>query len=401
MVAAQPAPHSSSSSGLIPPATLVVGSRHRLLIEDVGFGGEGVGRINGFVIFVPFVIVGEDIETEIVEVKRQFARGRLCQVIKTSPDRVIPPCQYFGQCGGCQYQHLAYPRQLALKQKQIQDLFQRIGGLGPVLVDAVVPCPQPFHYRNRILVRSQWDKFKQGLNIGFIRAENRLVVDLVECLIADPELNRQLSLLRQHPPPKGGIKVQLRLAATDWVVPNHSFFQNNFHMLSSLLEAARRRIQDSGVRYLIDLYCGVGFFGIELANQVEAFVGVEIDVQAVKAAEINASRRKCANGLFLAGTAEEHMPKLLDRFPSDQTVVVLDPPRGGCSADMLELLRQMRPRQMLYVSCHPATLARDLNLLCADRVYEVVRVTPLDLFPQTQHVECVVDLRLHGLCSER
>lgn len=386
--------HSPSACPAAQTQQWVAGHRHRLWIEDVGFGGEGIGRIEGFVVFVPFVVAGEEVEVELTDVKRQFARARLCQVTIPSTDRIRPQCRYFGQCGGCQYQHINYPRQLIIKQKQIRDLFQRVGGFTQVSVDAVVPCPQPFHYRNRILVRSQWDKFKQGLNVGFIRAENRLVLDIEECLIAEPGLNQQLQLVRQHPPPKGGIKVQLRMPIPDWQVPDHSFFQNNFHMLGPLVEVARQRLQESQVRYLVDLYCGVGFFGIELANTVEAFVGVEIDAQAVKAAIANAASRGLANGSFLAGTAEEHLPGLLYRFPAAQTAVILDPPRTGCSAVTLEFMRQMRPRQMLYVSCHPATLARDLNLLCADGVYDVVRITPLDLFPHTQHVECVADLRL-------
>jgi tRNA/tmRNA/rRNA uracil-C5-methylase (TrmA/RlmC/RlmD family) len=372
-----------------------MGNHITLIIEDVGFGGDGVGRLAGFVVFVPFVMTGETVEVEVTEVKRQFARARLIRVLTASPHRVEPACRYFGLCGGCQYQHVDYLQQLVLKQKQVQDLFQRIGGFDDITVDAVVPCSQPYFYRNRILVRSQWDKFKQGLNIGFIRAENRLVVDIEECVIADPELNHQLREVRLHPPPKGGIKVQLRINPADWQVPDHSFFQNNFYMLSSLVKVASQRLKESQARFLIDLYCGVGFFGIELADAVAAFVGVEIDVQAVKSAIANAARHGRTNGTFLAGSAEEHLPALLNRYPAAETTVMLDPPRTGCSAATLEFLRQMRPNQMLYVSCHPATLARDLNLLCAEQVYKLVRITPLDMFPHTQHVECIADLRLN------
>ena len=134
-----------------------------------------------------------------------------CAWSTASPERVEPLCPHFGECGGCQYQHLAYPAQLRLKHKQICDLFQRIGRFDPALIAPVVPCPQPYGYRNRIMIRSQWDKFKQGLNIGFIRADSRLVVDLEECKIAEPALNEQIKHVRAHPPPKGGIKVVLRI----------------------------------------------------------------------------------------------------------------------------------------------------------------------------------------------
>ena len=165
------------------------GAKLKLTIDDIAFGGEGVGRVDDFVVFVPFVAPGETVEVELTEVKKRFARARLLRVLQPSPERAAPACPYFGECGGCQYQHLDYPAQLRIKHKQIADLFQRIGGFDGALIDPVTPCPQPYGYRNRIMIRSQWDKFKQGLNIGFIRADNRLVVDIQECKIAEPALS--------------------------------------------------------------------------------------------------------------------------------------------------------------------------------------------------------------------
>ncbi|MBM3841129.1 MAG: class I SAM-dependent RNA methyltransferase [Verrucomicrobia bacterium] len=372
------------------------GKKLDLLITDLAFGGEGVARDGEFVVFVPFVILGERVSVEIVEVKKRFARARLLQVLQASPDRTKPLCRYFGDCGGCQYQHLAYDAQLRLKHKQILDVFQRVGGFHDAGIDPVVPCPQPYGYRNRIMVRSQWDKFKQGLNIGFIRADNRLVVDVEECQIAEPVLNQELRKVRANPPPKGGLKVVLRVAPENWQVPKDSFFQNNFHLLPKLVDLVRERIRSSGVRHLADVYCGVGFFSIELADLVESFAGVELDRMAIQAARRNAASRRRTNGEFLEGTAEAVLPSLLHRFPADQTAVVLDPPRKGCQPQTLDLLEQTQPAQIVYVSCHPATLARDVRRLCARGVYQLERVTPLDMFPQTQHVECVVDLRWAG-----
>ena len=136
--------------------------------------------VDDFVVFVPFVLVGEVVEAEITEVKKSFARARLVRVTQPSPERVLPACAHFGACGGCQYQHVAYPAQLRLKRKQVADLFQRIGGLPPELVAPVVPCPQPYGYRNRIMIRSQWNKPEQRLNIGFVRADCGLVEDIFD-----------------------------------------------------------------------------------------------------------------------------------------------------------------------------------------------------------------------------
>ena len=407
---------------------LKIGDQFTLTIHDIAFGGEGVGRFvetvssegnepltaplsapgrgeggrgpgegnvrnDGLIVFVPFVLVGEVVAVEIREVKKHFARARLLRVVQPSPERVEPACRYFGACGGCQYQHVEYAAQLRLKQKQIADLFEHVGKCSPDLVAPVVPCPQPFGYRNRIMIRSQWNKPEQKLNIGFVRWDCGLVEDIEECKIAEPALNQEIRRVRQNPPPKGGIKVVLRIPPENWVVPPDSFFQNNFFLLPKLVETVREFLRASGARHLVDLYCGVGFFSIELAEAVESFVGVEYDQRAIQSARHNAAARKIGNGRFIAATVEEVLPELLKRFSPQMTTVILDPPRKGCLPRTLEFLRQMKPAQIVYVSCHPATMARDLNILCGNDVFELRRVTPLDMFPQTQHVECVADVR--------
>ena len=439
-----------------------------MTITDIAFGGEGVARVrsqkpeaggqtpasdlrpptsDSFVVFVPFVISGEEVEVEITEVKKSFARAKLVRVIKPSPQRVEPECRYFGACGGCQYQHISYDEQLRSKRKQIADLFQRIGGFAEALIAPVVPCPQPFGYRNRIMIRSQWNKPEQKLNIGFVRWDGGLVEDIEECKIAEPALNEEIKRVRANPPPKGGLKVVLRIRPEDWEVPPDSFFQNNFFLLPKLVEVVRERLQSVGVqtdapitpalspsdgarektasrdlkqpdggaspdaeehslspsdgerarergRHLVDVYCGVGFFAIELADIVDSFVGVELDKRAIKAARLNMVKRNRTNGEFVDGLAEDLLPQLLAKFSAEKTSVILDPPRKGCAPSLLKTLREVRPSQIIYVSCHPATMARDLNVLCGDGVFELVQVVPLDMFPQTQHVECVADLQV-------
>ncbi len=374
--------------------SLKIGDRVSVVIHDIAFGGEGVGRLDQMVVFVPYVITGETVEAEIIEVKKNFARAKLIQVITASAEhRVEPACRYFGACGGCQYQHIDYAHQLRVKHKQISDLFERVGRISPERVQPVLPCPEPYGYRNRIMIRSQWNGRARKLEIGFIRGDNNFVEDIEECKIAEPALNEQIQEVRANPPPKGGIKVVLRVQPENWEVPRDSFFQNNFFLLPRLVETVRDYLKAGRARHLIDLYCGVGFFGIETADLMTSFVGVEYDQPAIQAARLNLASRQITNGEFLAAKVEEVLPGLLQRFSSENTAVILDPPRKGCWPATLELLRQTKPSQVIYVSCHPATMARDLNILCAEGVFDLAQVQPLDMFPQTQHVECVADLR--------
>ncbi|MBK9137938.1 MAG: class I SAM-dependent RNA methyltransferase [Verrucomicrobia bacterium] len=376
----------------LPPPNL--GQRYTVTISDIAFGGDGVARVGDFVIFVPFVVLGEEVEVELTEVKKHFARAKLVRVVTPSPLRVEPKCRYFGGCGGCQYQHIDYAEQLRLKRKQVADLMQRLGGFDPQLVQPVKPCPQPYGYRNRLLIRSQWNKPERRLNIGFLRHDCGLVEDIEECAIAEPALNEQIREVRRNPPPKGGIKVSLRIQPEGWEVPPDSFFQNNFFLLPELVNTVRERVRDAGARFLVDAYCGVGFFALELAADVESFAGVEYDRMAIRAARQNARQRGVANGEFIAGDVGEALPGLLEKFDRARTVLILDPPRTGCRPAAIDVLRRAGPAQILHVSCHPATLARDLKALCAEGRYELVRLDALDMFPQTQHVECVADLRL-------
>ena len=364
-------------------------------IDDIAFGGEGVGRVDGFVVFVPLVIEGETVEATITEVKKNFARAELEKVVTAADSRIEPKCKYFGDCGGCQYQHMSYEAQLGMKQKQVADLFERIGGFSQDKVAPVIPCPQPYYYRNRILVRSQWNGKAKKLLVGFRKRNSHWVVEIDDCKIAEPALNAQIPEVRANPPKRGGIKVNLRITPEDWIVPDHSFFQTNYFMLPRMVEAVRKVFQSNGSEYLIDTYCGVGFFAIELASLAKRYAGVEYDKGAIKAARENAIKFGGDNGEFIEGRTEDLLPGLLAKFDAQNTSVILDPPRRGCAPAALEQLREVRPAQVIYISCHPATLARDLNILCADGVYRLEQVIPIDMFPHTQHVECITDLRLN------
>src|SRR5258708_37928364 len=186
-----------------------------------------------------------------------------------------------------------------------------------------------------MMVGSKWNKAEQGLNIGFLRADNRLVVDIEECKIAEPALNQQLQQVRVAPARRGGLKVVLHVAPENWEVPRDSFFQNNVFLLPNLVEVVRERLAGSGARFLVDAYCGVGFFSVELADLVEWFAGIELDAPAVKAARRNAARRQRGNGEFLLGRVEDWLPGLLAPFAGAQTAIFFGPPRTACPATSL------------------------------------------------------------------
>ena len=371
-----------------------VGDLVDLEITDVAFGGEGVGRYDGFVVFVPYVITGEKVEARITEIHKQFARAELLRVMEGSPHRINAECGYYGECGGCQYQHIAYEEQLRIKHKQVSDLFERIGGQQKDVVMPVAPCPSPFHYRNRIMVRTQYNRDTKAMNVGFLRNQSRLVVDIPECAIAEPELNEAMQEVRIDPPRKNGIKFTLRVYPEQWDLPPDSFFQVNFHQLPTMVNAVADLLQDAGTKFLIDAYCGVGFFSLSLAEKVESYVGVEVDHRAILSARKNAEKMQRTNGSFIKAPTEEVIDELVAKFQPGMTTIILDPPRKGCHASILEVLQRTKPKQIIYVSCHPATLSRDVKALCSNGLFKVNKVVPLDMFPQTQHVECVTDIRL-------
>ncbi|MFO1461354.1 MAG: TRAM domain-containing protein [Verrucomicrobiota bacterium] len=247
-----PSPFPADSARTTTPLT--AGDRVTLEITDLAFGGEGVGRIGDFVVFVPYLLPGERAEVKLTEVKRSFARGIVARRLSDSPERVEPRCEYFGECGGCQYQHLDYAAQLRWKRKQIADLFQRVGGFPAARVREVLPCPQPYGYRNRILVRSQWNRPAQKLNLGFVRADCGLVCDIESCAIAEPALNDAILDWRKNLPPKGGIKTLLRIL--EGLVSRTQLFPEQLLRPSRASGCCAIRPYDAGVMPTIDAGCG-------------------------------------------------------------------------------------------------------------------------------------------------
>lgn len=345
-----------------------------LEIHDIAFGGKGVARLEGKVYFVPFTIPGERIEARVVREKKNFAEADLVRVLAPSPDRVAPPCPYFERCGGCSYQHLAYPRQLAIKAAQVEQTLRRVGRFAQVPMQPAISAPEPYGYRNRLRVHSA------GGITGFYAHDARALVDVEQCVIAAPEVNRALARLRRGPVPEGDYSLR---------APGGGpyFEQTNPAVAALLVEAVRAAVRGRGV--LVDAYCGAGLFARALAERFEKIVGIEENAAAVDSARRQAQPHES----YIRGEVSAHLGEVLALHDHTRVTLLLDPPAEGLAARVCDQILAAAPAELLYVSCDPATLARDLATL--GRAYELLAVTPADMFPQTAGIEVLAHLTAH------
>jgi tRNA/tmRNA/rRNA uracil-C5-methylase (TrmA/RlmC/RlmD family) len=359
-----------------------------LKIEDVAFGGKGVGRDQGKAIFVPYTIEGELVSAEIMREKKQFAEAGLAEVRESSPHRVTPECPYFGRCGGCAYQHIAYEHQLAIKWRQVRDVLQRIGKLKDIPMRPIIPSPKPYGYRNRITVHAQ-----DGV-IGFFRRDSHRLIDVERCPISCADVNRELKDLRRGNPRDG--HYTLRSSSGRRV-----FSQTNDEVADTLRDLIVDLVPPNQ-DLLIDAYCGAGFFAKALLNKFERVVGIDWDRFAIAAAKEDAGEKET----YIAGDVEEELQQVgavhPNRTPADDidrgrlrsiapTTIIVDPPATGLSANVRRSILDIAPATLLYVSCNPATLARDLKELHGK--FTINSVTPLDMFPQTAEIEALAHLQ--------
>jgi len=390
-----------------------------------------MGRLpDGRAAFVPLALSGETVRAEIVEEKRGFARLRLLEVVEPSPQRIQPLCVHFGECGGCHYQHLAYPDQVALKAGILRDQLERIGGLADPPVRAMVASPRPYGYRNHVQFH-----LDQAGHLGYHRLRSESVLAIQECHLPQETLNQvwpQLDFDALSEITRVGLRLgmdddvqlilesqaveapelsvedlplsvvhltqagPLVLAGSSWLVMEvlgrpfrvsaGAFFQVN----TAMAEAMVQHILDNLPRYaalepqptLLDVYCGVGLFSAFLAPQVGRLIGIEASPAACEDFEVNLDE---FNHVELYEAPAEMVLPALDVQPR---VVLVDPPREGIDRQALDALLRLAPPVLVYVSCDPATLGRDARRLAAGG-YRLAQATPFDLFPQTYHLESI------------
>lgn len=437
-------------------------------IETQGYEGEGIGKIDGYPIFIQGALSGEKVKVKIVKVKKNYAYGKLEEIIKFSKDREEAKCRYFKRCGGCAIQHMNYKKQLDFKWERVKDCISKIGGLSQSLVKYPLGMSEnPYRYRNK--VQLPIGKVNGEIVIGFYAPRSHNIIDIEECLIQDETADKVRGITKNwmvknniEPAskdgefnPKGilrhvmirkGFKtgdIMIVLVSTTKCVPNiHefieqiksniknvksiilnindkntnvilgqkcitlygsdviqdyigqfkfnisplSFFQVNPIQTEVLYNKALEYAKLSGKEIVFDAYCGTGTITLFLSQKAEKVYGVEIIEPAIANARENAVLNNVDNVEFFVGKSEEVIPQLInDNVKAD--VIVVDPPRKGCDMKLLEAIGKTKPERVVYVSCDPSTLGRDLKIL-EELGYETVEVQPVDMFPQTSHIEC-------------
>jgi 23S rRNA (uracil1939-C5)-methyltransferase len=410
----------------------------QLELDEMAFGGEALGRVDGQVVFVPYAIPGERVRVAVERPKKGYARTRLLEVLRPAPERLPPPCTYFGACGGCQWQHVGYPAQLAYKQHVVVEQLRRLGGFADAerYVRPTLGMVTPWEYRNQ----ARFSLGRRYGELGFTRKETHRLLRIDYCWLMMPPINRALDLLQRRCAGLETHQVTIRYSArTDQLlvqpalpevpelptgqpyleeellgrrfrVAPSAFFQVNtkpehrtlpdtlrvpwiaertgdYSMAELLALTVLDRLGAEPLGRVVDAYCGVGTFAALLAGRAAEVVGIEESPAAVRDAIHNA--QDLPNVRFLEGKTEDMLPKLQGAVDA----VVLDPARVGCHPAVLEAILARRPPRLVYVSCDPATLARDLKLLVAGG-YTLQQVEPVDMFPQTYHIESVSTLTL-------
>jgi 23S rRNA (uracil1939-C5)-methyltransferase len=394
------------SRELAPPA----GETLTLRIESLVFGGAGLARTDdGRVAFVLYAAPGEVVEALVEAVHKDYLEAVTTRVIEPSPDRTEPRCPLFGECGGCQLQHMTYEAQLREKEAIVREQLRRIGGLDDSVVRPIVGAANPWYYRNHL----RFSTGKKWGDVGFISRRGRGLLKVESCPIADSWVNDLLPTLQgkgsglhqvqvRHSAETGtylvapavpGIAIesgqkayQEALGGRVFQVSAAAFFQVNHAQAGQMARLVGEALPAHG-SLLVDAFAGVGTFAALFADRFDRVLAIEESHSAIRDATVNLSGLD--NVEMVAGKVEDVLPNLEGR----PDAIVLDPPRPGCYPAVLGAIVSFRPSSVVYVSCNPATLARDLRIL-VEGGYELEHVTPLDMFPQTGHIECVAKLAL-------
>jgi len=407
--------------------------------EKMVYGGDCLGHLaDGRAVFVPFVLPGESAEIEITESKERFARGRMVKLVEESPDRITPPCPYFSICGGCSYQHLGYAQQLDLKKDLVRDQLERIGKLTNLPEFPITGSPTAFAYRNQVQFHPvQNENAEASPSLGFNRASSNEVLPIEKCLLISEEMNEILEQIEleadsgiariairmdgdseimlvfegESPePPELSIELPVsstylspdgrslnmggndalvyRVLGEEFLVSPESFFQVNLPVAEEMVSHVLALIEGQENLSILELYSGVGLFSRFLAPHASQLTAIESSPSACFDFAGNLDEFENIN--LYEGAVEYLLPPLIEQIKSID-LVVLDPPRAGLNTKARQALIDLDPQQIIYISCDPSTLARDLKHF-SEAGYSLQSLHAFDMFPQTAHVETVANL---------
>ena len=393
------------------------GDQFQTTLNGINDSGETLSEIRGAPVEVTGGLPGEKV---VVEVQKRFPErivAKVVEVLEQAEERVVPECEYFLTCSGCQWQHASYDYQLQLKQARVQREIDKYQSLSQVVVAATIGSESQLGYRNH--GRFTVGKKDDGGKIGYINAVTRRFVKIDRCLLMNEQINKVLDLAQDNV--AGQTQVSIRAGSnTDSMliqprmnlshiglvtgeqhyeeevrgfrfrVAASSFFQVNTSQLSRAIDEVRDLLDLDGTEVMVDAYCGVGVFTVLLAPYVRKIVGIEESASAIEDAGLNS--KDIHNIEFVEGKTEH----ILNTLNQHIDVLLLDPPRVGCHPDVLDSVIKLKPEKVLMISCEPEAMARDLNLLCSTGIYSLETIRPVDMFPQTRHVETISMLRLQG-----
>jgi len=379
--------------------------RLTIKIESIAFGGDGVGRIDNFVAFVPFAVPGDELEIEITQLKKKFLRGRVLKIIKPSPFRVKPLCRYYEKCGGCCYQCLNYEHQLKIKKNQVEEAFWKIGKNPSPPVLEPIAASKIYHYRGKAQYHAK--NTANGWKIGFLDVSGGRLVNIEHCEIMEETINEKINVLRENKHLRDIQNDQLTIwsdfftaqenkkesivrvvKGKYFLVPRDGFFQANLYLTDQLVDEVCRLAAIGEVDTVVDAYSGSGLFSVFLSPFAKNIVGIEVNEKSVKCALINARNADLQNVKFICGDVGDVLQKKIITSDEKISLIILDPPRSGCEEKVLKAIVDMQPLKIIYVSCNPATQARDFKYLNGYG-YNLLSLLPIDMFPQTEHIEII------------
>jgi 23S rRNA (uracil1939-C5)-methyltransferase len=384
-----------------------------LTLELTGLGrlGEALSEVDGKPVYVFGGIPGETVVAEVIRERRGYFAAEVVEVLKPSPHRVEPPCPYFGACTGCQFQHISYERQLEMKREAVVDALVRVGELDGGIVGETLPSPEPLGYRNHARFTISKPEPRPG-RIGYVHREKRQHVEIDRCLLMADWINEAVEKLQGNVAETTQLSLRYGVNTGDWLlqptfsepsvpmasgqkhykeellghtfqVSSPSFFQVNTHQAERMMTRVIEALELTGNETIVDAYAGVATFAVLLADHVKRAIAVEESASALIDARVNVAG--IANVELRQARTEDVLAELV---AEGVDAIILDPPRTGCMPGTIDALLDSPPRRIVYVSCEPETLARDLALLTAGP-FTLDSVTPVDMFPQTQHVESV------------